>query len=267
MVETTAVGAMTKEVWWAFDVGNTRAKAGIFQGDKLLETRSGMQPDQTWLETLARAGQPTGAAIATVNEPLSEELERLLDGWNLSRRLVLRSDGALLREGWLKSDVTTPTTIGIDRLLGMLAAVEQSPGHTLIVVDAGSAITVNLVTADRVFRGGAILPGLKLLTAALRRGTAALPEVAIDRVPPALGRSTEDAIASGITRAALGAIERLIDELRPLVVDVPGVMVTGGDGPMLSPHIARPHHLVPDLVLHGLARVALKTWQTSPPNP
>jgi type III pantothenate kinase len=119
-----------------------------------------------------------------------------------------------------------------------------------LVVGAGTATTIDVITADGVFQGGCILPGLEMMQRALAKGTAALPLAAghFETVP----RNTADAIFSGCLNAQLGAIERM---RRQLPANAP-VLLAGGAGGFLRDEIAGPFEELPHLVLEGLLCVA-----------
>jgi type III pantothenate kinase len=159
--------------------------------------------------------------------------------------------------------VAEPARVGIDRLLAALAADRlRRPDRAAIVVDLGTAITVDLLDADGAFRGGAILPGIAMSAAALAEHTDALPRVAmeqLERPPAAVGASTVPAIESGLYWGAVGAVRELIGQMSSDLDASPDVFLTGG----ASEHVAEilaanamfeVHH-VPHLVLSGIALV------------
>jgi type III pantothenate kinase len=121
------------------------------------------------------------------------------------------------------------------------------------VVDAGTAITVDLVDESGTFRGGAIAPGARLMLGALHARTAQLPEVAPARPERAAGRSTEEAMRSGVFHALRGIVTELHEayavELRR---DLP-IVATGGDAEWLMGDAERVGRIVPDLPLWGIA--------------
>lgn len=126
-------------------------------------------------------------------------------------------------------DVNFPERVGIDRLLGAEAAFRR---HTapLIVVDAGTTVTVDFVSAEGVFRGGAILPGLEMQTAALAAGTDALPKLdwashRCREMPEGPGRDTVAAMRLGVLASVAGAVERLLR----IYGGAATLVVTGGD--------------------------------------
>lgn len=260
-----------------FDVGNSCVKVGILGPSGLMDPllvphahqerlRDGVVERialvHTLLETIPAGKDPSAprvvAAISTVNPPASENLRLLLEELHCDVAVELRSDGRLFREGYLGHRLQTPQTTGVDRVLSAIAALARSPGRSVIVVDAGSAVTVNLTTADRVFQGGAILPGFRLMGRGLHKGTAALPSVTVLEPPDARGDSTERAIAAGVYFAVLGGVERIVGELSRLPQvggQAPEVFLAGGDAELLRQRWATPHTLAPHLVMEGLAIV------------
>jgi type III pantothenate kinase len=151
---------------------------------------------------------------------------------------------------------TTITQMGVDRWLAMLAAWERV-GHACVVVDAGSAITVDLLLANGVHHGGYIAPGLRLMNDALYRNTS---QVKINPtqypVLPIAGTSTEQAVLSGLALMVLGLIRQSFMILDALVDETPVLIVTGGDAPyieeMLKKHDFDNVLMIPELVLDGL---------------
>ena len=129
----------------------------------------------------------------------------------------------------------------------------MNPTKTAIVVDAGSAITVDVVSAEGVFLGGSITAGLQLRLDATHRGTDRLPSVAMPaKTPQLIGKDTESAMLAGafwsVVTGIDGMISRLADELGPV-----NVFLTGGNTELFLPHIRSKHRYEPDLVLSGLA--------------
>ena len=112
----------------------------------------------------------------------------------------------------------------------------RTPGHPAIVVDLGTACTVDFVSADGAFEGGAILPGTTLSAAALHTGTATLPQLTtenIDASPTVVGKSTQAAIASGIYWGLVGAVRELIARISDESTETPQLFITGGEAERL----------------------------------
>ncbi len=137
--------------------------------------------------------------------------------------------------------VDEPRRVGIDRLLNAVAVNElRNPQRLAVIVDSGTATTVDLVTADGAFAGGAILPGLALSAKALHEYTALLPLVSVTELgqetPDPLGRNTRSAIRSGLFWGQLGAVKELIEREAGPDVDI---FITGGGGALLTAYLPR----------------------------
>ena len=172
-------------------------------------------------------------------------------------------DGPSLRaEAGLASDCVPPEDTGSDRLLAARAALELL-GRAALVVDVGSALTVDAVRPERPdgrFLGGAIAPGPALLSRALATGGARLFEVEPRSDAPALGRSSEAALRAGVVVGLRGAARELVEEVaREAGLESAPVVLTGGASALLLEPRAfttRVLHVVPDLVQRGLAWAA-----------
>lgn len=243
---------------WVFDVGNSRIKAMADDGTDAEPWGAALPELPLLLDRLAERAPATEAEIATVNPPVSDRLTEALQERGITVRRTWRSDGGLFRAGLLRHRLRNPDTVGVDRCLGVIAALTRSEGRPVITVDAGSAITVNVATADGVFLGGGIFPGLRFMTESLHQRTAALPLV-VPTDPGGLGDDTETAIAAGVAAAAAGGIDRLIalgtESLRQTGQAAPFIVVTGGSGRLLVPTLAAPATYLPGLVLQGLLHV------------
>ena len=153
----------------------------------------------------------------------------------------------------IQVEIEHPEKVGIDRLLNAVAANRRRQENVAaILVDAGTAVTVDYVDASGVFRGGAIFPGFRLMAQALHDHTALLPIVELDAavVPP--GTSTVQAIQAGVYHAVLGGIERLIFEYQHRYPTAFEIFLTGGDAKSLSAKLHHPAHLWPEMTLEGI---------------
>jgi type III pantothenate kinase len=234
------------------DVGNTRIKWGRAAGPRVT-TVAALPPDDpaAWGRQYQRWRLDHGGCW-------------LVSGVHPGRRTALldwlrpRAASVHVLDSYrqlpLVVEVDHPEQVGLDRLLNAVAANSQRPANVgAILVDAGSAITVDLVDEHGVFRGGAILPGLRLMAQALHDHTARLPLVEIRETGELPGRSTVTAIQAGVLHAAVGGIERLIATYR---AQRPGlaleVFFTGGDAPLLASGQSQRVQLWPEMTLEGL---------------
>ena len=251
------------------DVGNTRIKLavvedhGVGAGPRRLP-RVGRRQDlmsrdfrpvnlETWLAGVAPG--PAVLLVASVHEAAAVRLEAAVAEVSATRHRAVRQRRIAHGDLPLEVRVAEPHRVGIDRLAGAAAAaLAKDPGRPAIVVDCGTATTVNLVAATGAFLGGAILPGPALMARALAEGTSRLPEVtALDHAPPPPlpGRSTQEAIAAGIGWGIRGAVARLVAEARRSFAEDPQVILTGGSAGIVRDCLPGVLEL-PDLVLAGI---------------
>lgn len=173
-----------------------------------------------------------------------------VDRWSVAPRFVVASASACgVRNGY-----TNPAQLGADRWAALVGARTIAPGGC-VIVDCGTAITIDALSASGEFIGGVILPGLALQTGALLQGTAGLGE------PPGAAlvcqaRSTAEAIGAGTLIGTAGAIERIVAEHRAVLGESTQVLLTGGDATVIAPHLRFAFTAVPELVLRGLERLA-----------
>jgi type III pantothenate kinase len=159
--------------------------------------------------------------------------------------------------------VDEPARVGIDRLLAALAADRiRQRDRAAIIVDLGSAITVDLLDASGAFCGGAILPGIAMSARALEEHTDALPRVALDHLehpPEPIGQSTVPAIEAGLYWGAVGAVRELISQMSKNLPAPPDVILTGGASSnvakLLEAGTSYSVRHLPHLVLSGIALV------------
>jgi type III pantothenate kinase len=249
----------------AVDVGNSRIKLGSFDRplaaaalpvpSHVLEVvTSEFNPAQLQ-QWLAETGDESQWWIASVNRPLTERLIEWLNERRVERhRLLCHTDLPLTVQ------LAAPDRVGIDRLLGAVAANHlRDPGRAAIVIDLGSAMTVDLISAQGAFLGGAILPGIGMSARALADFTDLLPRIAMEELaepPPALGTSTVEAMRSGLYWGAVGAMKELITQLTKTLNTTPDIFLTGGAAPIVAQFIGAKAKHIPHLVLGGIALVA-----------
>lgn len=251
------------------DVGNTRIKLaavapGPRSGPPSLSRRQdldsrGFRPENLgrWLEQAAPG--PAVLMVASVHDAAAARLEAAVAEHSATRHRPVRHRRVAHHDLPLEVALAEPHRVGIDRLAAAAAAtLIKRPGRPAIVVDCGTAATVNLVSAAGVFLGGAILPGPALMAAALAEGTSRLPRLDIaDRSPPPTlpGRTTPEAIAAGIGFGLRGAIARLVAEARSALGGDAELILTGGWRSAVAGELPGAIE-VEDLVLVGVALAA-----------
>lgn len=230
---------MTCDNTVAFDVGNTRIKCAIVEGEDVsVKFSVRTHPVDTLMSRLRQTQNnpsqkvPTDlkAVVSSVCPPANDPLRTF---WNATTTapIIFLGDRLPIPVSRRMSD---PATTGTDRLLCALAVREQH-GSPCISIMAGSAITVDLVDSNGEFAGGAIAPGYTLCARALEDGTASLPHVDLNSRGEVVGRDTTEAINSGINHFCRGGVRSLVKDFARQLKTPPPVVVTGGDAPRLLP--------------------------------
>jgi type III pantothenate kinase len=250
----------------AIDIGNSRIGLGLFTegtaADPALRyTHDQIDGDLTagLLDLWAKAnvadpkGTP-GLVIASVVPELTGRIERLIKSSLGERAVVAGRDLAVP----MKLDLADSSTVGTDRLLAALAAYVNLES-SCVIVHAGTALVVDCVDPNGVFKGGAIFPGVKLCGRALHEFTAQLPLPSF--TPPeddaVFGRDTQGALNVGIYVGLRGAARELIERFAAVLGHWPHVVACGGDARTLLDATGLIDSMVPDLVLQGAAL----TWE------
>ncbi|EMI41075.1 type III pantothenate kinase [Rhodopirellula sp. SWK7] len=221
------------------DVGNTAIKIAIDTQDDVkvlrVANRQTIPDTSRLLVDLAEQHSRLDVRVASVNRTAASELidaTQQLDGGQMNKG---RIDFRRITRVDLPIEVATdhPDRVGIDRLVGAFGASSAYP-LPLVIVDAGTTVTVDLVDEKGTYRGGAIIPGLEMQTAALASGTDALPhldwQTACDDSATQTGTNTAAAIRLGILSSVVGGIERLVR----LYGSPKHVVVTGGDSELIA---------------------------------
>jgi type III pantothenate kinase len=151
-------------------------------------------------------------------------------------------------------NIDNPREVGADRVVNAIGAV-LAHGAPVVVLDFGTATTVDLVGADGSYRGGAIAPGIEVAAESLVSSTAALRRVELAVPPAAVGKSTVEAMQSGLLFGFAGLVDGLVDRvLAELGFDAP-VVATGGLADLIVPLCNRKVTVDQDLTLRGLSEV------------
>jgi type III pantothenate kinase len=233
------------------DVGNTRVKWGLCSSEQVWSVAS-LSPDDAdaWLAQCREWKlEPTQHWIVAGVHPARRDA---LIAW-LKERGGSVDVLNTLEQLPIKVDVEVPAKVGIDRLLNAVAANRRRQEHVAaILVDVGSAVTVDYVDGTGAFRGGAIFPGFALMAKALHQYTALLPIAHLDEAVKLPGTSTTHAIQAGVLHAVIGGVERLIAEYQHRIPAAFEIFLTGGDCKMLASKLHRPVHLWPEMTLEGI---------------
>ena len=244
------------------DIGNSRIKLGRFdestelvpQPSSVLELDASGVLEATIENWLDEFGDKVFYwAIASVNRPACGRICDWIDRKRIGESRQILS----FRETGLRIDLPQPAEIGIDRLLAAVAA-NRLRGHArpIVVADVGTAITVDAISTDGVFLGGAILPGIRMAARALEQQTDLLPDIEmiqLGEAPEVVGKSTTAAIQSGLFWGAVGSIRELVSRYGKSLGSEPQILLTGGAAPPVARLLGDDAMFEPHLVLAGIA--------------
>jgi type III pantothenate kinase len=242
------------------DIGNTRVKWALLRGVRLSRMRARAHDgDATVLESIVRRAPRTVSRVIAVNVA-GARFERALRRAARERMDVRPEIVRSTREaGGVRNGYRETWRLGADRWVGVIGARALARGRSAVVANAGTALTLDAVSAGGRHLGGAIIPGPAAMIAALIMGTNGIGRRA--RGGTASRRrlyaaDTASALAAGAQFAAVAVIDRAVDEAAKELRAPPLLILTGGAAPDLKPHLRHKARLVPDLVLHGLAALA-----------
>ena len=212
----------------AVDIGNTRIKAAVFEGDILVEN------------------------FVFVENELQKNIQNILKKYNKLTDLVISSVGDVKKQSFLvfEDDLkihfmshkhvfpfvncyATPKTLGMDRMVLAAGATLQFPNQNRLVIDAGTCVTFDFIDDGNNYLGGAIMPGLRLRYESLHNYTAKLPLLTLESPKGLIGNSTSDSIHSGVVNGLVYEIDGFIDEYSRQYSNFI-IILTGGDTEFLA---------------------------------
>jgi type III pantothenate kinase len=242
----------------AISVGNTRTQLGQFEGVELQQIQRIPNTDLAkiieqvaqWWKPMAEDG---AVLLASVNDPVGDKLASTIEDQLSTDVFRIGADIPIP----IGTQLDPETLTGADRLLNAAAAFDRVK-QACVIVDAGTAVTVDFVDGEGTFHGGAIAPGSTMQMQAMHEHTSALPELAFKAPDPgeAFGRNTAQAMYRGVFHGIRGMVQRLVEQYAEHYGAFPLVIATGGDAAMLFDKEELIDRIVPDLTLIGIAVAA-----------
>lgn len=236
---------MRKRANVVVDIGNTKIKSAFFDSGIIssrFETRS-------LVEVLDHYGPGHQWIFGSVRES-DEEVARLFED---EQHMILTRETPLP----LVINYDTPETLGTDRIAAAVGGNTLHPGKDVLIIDAGTCITYDLVTGDGVFQGGVIAPGLRMRMKAMGQYTRRLPDISEDWsqiMLKNLGKSTRECLLAGSFGALQHEMNGFIDQFKKEYPELV-VILTGGDANYFESKVKAPIFADFDLVLIGLNRI------------
>lgn len=226
------------------DTGNTRTKIAVFDGGKIktFAAFENLAPED--LAEISSGQAITHCIISSV-----KDIDQYIVHFLKPRYYLIILDAATPLP--IKNLYETPETLGKDRIAAAVAACHQFPGSDVLVVDAGTAITYDLILGGKTYMGGGISPGLDMRFKALNAFTGKLPLISDISPAPLTGANTTDSIRSGVINGAVSEIEGTISMYRQKYPSLE-VILTGGNHYFFDKQLKIKTFAAPNLVLEGL---------------
>lgn len=224
-----------------FDVGNTRTNIGLYDDNSLVkkfwilskDLENGLE--EVLFENINQV-KITGAVIGSVVKGLDDKISTILRKLYDIEAVVISSESNLP----IRLGVDYPEKLGVDRLINGAYAYKKF-NQSAIIIDCGSAITLDVVNNEGEFLGGIIALGLKNQLRAISSSTSALPELNLKSIETSIGKNTQDAILSGVINGTAsmldGMIEKCSNELFDGLSNEPKIILTGGDAGFIKDYL------------------------------
>ena len=239
------------------DVGNTRIKYCQFSDHGFVsESIVHQQQYRQAMESInIENEQPDSIWVANV---AGEQAQKEIQGYcQLTWQLDAHFAAVEQQFMEIKNQYQTLQQMGVDRWLAVIGARAVVEQGDIIIIDAGTAVNIELLNRENHYLGGAILPGMNLMHKALMKNTHITEsELEHSALVEVVGQSTKECINSGVQYGLLGAIERVVSTMQAQLQDKARILITGGAASWLQNKLMLDVKQEPDLVLLGLARVA-----------
>jgi type III pantothenate kinase len=245
----------------AIDIGNTNIHIGLFFDgeEKSIESIAGKSQarlaqclkcawEQIPVLESSKEGKRDGAIVVSSVKPAWTKIVRQVAANSLGENiLVIGEDIPLPMTCW----VDEPDKVGTDRVVSAAAAYAVAQ-DAVVVADFGTAVTIDLVDANGIFKGGVICPGFEISAKALKENTAQLPNIKVTRPKAPYGKNTTDAINCGLYYSIVGALQEVIRRYAEEIGKWPQTVITGAGAKVIAGDCDFIDNYVPNLVLKGI---------------
>lgn len=231
------------------DQGNTVTKFAVFKNGEMLDKVVVQSPDIKFIDGILKKFPGISSSILSSVADYDENIPGFLQK-NIKNFIVLNAATPIpIINLYLSKE-----TLGYDRIADAVGALGVFPGKNILIIDAGTAITIDLLTSKGEFYGGNISPGIDLRFRALHEHTKKLPEVKKRDEFPLLGKTTEEAILAGVLNGVVFEIDGYIDKMTEKYSDLKTIL-TGGDSKYFDKKLKNSIFVHSNLNLSGLNRI------------
>jgi type III pantothenate kinase len=239
------------------NIGNTRTQVGTFRDDKIhnpesiSHTAPQRELEKLLAESFAEVSQNTNVMVllSSVNTRARQVVQETLRTIKAQPVVVLEEDIKVP----VGRQLDPETIVGTDRLLNAAAAFGHM-NQSCVVVDAGTAVTIDYVDGVGTFHGGAIGPGAKMMLQSMHQHAEQLPDVTFEKPDEPIGHNTAQAMRSAVFYGIRGMVRELVEQYALQAGAYPIVVATGGDAEVLFKDYDLVEHIVPELTLLGMVQ-------------
>ena len=242
------------------DIGNTSTSVGLVDIQKLSCIKNYTFPSKNIIENIVRiirqiqdnfhSLMPIPVKICTVIRPIQKDLKAALSSITTINRITFVKYHESLP---VKINYDNPDILGTDRIANLLYSLKRYPKEDVIIIDAGTAITIDMLSSNREFIGGFILPGIITQLNSLHENTSELPQIEYGaHTGPFPPNSTQSAILNGVCYGIGGGISFIIEKLRKKFPDNKRILTCGGTWRAIERFVDFEYHFIPEITLIGV---------------
>lgn len=246
--------------WLLVDNSNTRTKFALGDAEELGAWRGVLPTADVSLESLAEVMSGVEYSAAIICSVVPNKAAVLKEFFETRCPVHFLGQESPLG---MAIDYPLPAQIGADRLANA-AGVLTRHGAPAIIIDFGTAVTFDVISAQPAYCGGVIAPGLGAMSAYLPGKTALLPVIELEEPATAIGKSTVQAMQAGAVFGYRGLVKEIITRIRLELGGTPKIIATGGDAALIARGVSEIDVVDPDITLDGLRQVAARVFQTLP---
>ncbi len=232
----------------AIDIGNTSVKMAVFDDEQIILFDQSENPEKEKIENIINRFANIKSSVLSAVRDYPVEIDKLLSRYFFHVTLNHKTPLPFINK------YATPDTLGKDRVAAVAAAATIFPGKNVLVIDAGTSITYDVITRNNEYLGGGISPGIMMRFKALNTFTGKLPLITKIAETPLTGNDTESSIMSGVLNGVAAEMEGIINEYRSRFEDL-RIIISGGDYNYFDKKLKNSIFAAPNIVMQGLIEI------------